>query len=94
MLAVTFFLWIILEPPRFPRLDAAHRTMRHVPLPGMTSPTSGLAASQLQNAPRSSSVHMSPAAQAQGNSTLPQSSRNLPFWKRAPRVCCSSQAVV
>ena len=31
---------------------------------------------------------------AHGGNTLPQSSRNLPAWKRAPRVCSSSQAVV
>src|SRR5574337_670292 len=47
-----------LAPPRLPRLDAAQRTLRQPPLPGITSPASGLAASHPQNAKRSSALQI------------------------------------
>jgi len=50
-----------LLPPRLPLPDAAQRTLRQPPLPGMTSPAVGLAAIQLMNSIRSASDHSSAA---------------------------------
>ncbi len=43
-------------PPRLPWPGRLHRALRQPPEPGITSPVLGFAASQAQNAPRSSSV--------------------------------------
>jgi hypothetical protein len=51
-------------PPRFPEPARDQRTLRHPPLPGTTSPASGLFASHSKNSNLSSSLHSLSASAA------------------------------